>query len=263
MKKHIGIMLIYLRNSIMNQMEYRINFISSILLEIAYFFVKLTYVFVVVSTQMTIGDLGPYHIVTFIGVFTTFTGIFCLFSPGIFSFSNKVYSGELDYFITKPVSLLVISSLCQHNIGNTIADVTSGAALIIWGLSKTKEMITVSALALGILLMLYSVVIAYFLFLLPQLLSFWILKVNKMSGLLWSLYDFNNMPMIIYPKSLQMFFIYIIPIFLLTNPTGYAFLGRFKAWMLLSMVGVNIVLCGVFYLMWKKGLRRYHSSNMG
>ena len=262
MRKHLGIMRIYLRNSIMNQMEYRINFISSILLEVAYFFVKLTYVFVIVSTNMSVGDLGSYHLVTFIGVFTTFTGIFCLFSPGIFSFSNKVYSGELDYFITKPVSLLVISSLCQYNIGNTIADLTSGVILIAWGLSKIKEAITLSALGLGIVLMLYSVVIAYFLFLLPQLLSFWILKVNKMSGFLWSLYDFNNMPMVIYPKSVQKFFTYFVPVFLLTNPTGFALLGRFEPWMLLSMIGVNIVLCLIFRITWKKGLRKYHSSNM-
>ena len=98
MKRNFKVVMLYIRNSIMAQMEYRINFISSVLFELAYFFVKLTYVFVVVSTEMEIDRFGPYHIVVFFWVYNLFTGLFLFISTGILSFSKKLFYGEIVFY---------------------------------------------------------------------------------------------------------------------------------------------------------------------
>lgn len=261
MKKHLGIMAIYMKNSIMSQLEYRINFISSVLFEIAYFLVKLTYAFVVLSTNMTVGDLGPYHIITFIGVFTLLTGIFVFASPGIFSFSQKVYTGELDYFLTKPVSLVVIASLSQYNFGSGLANFLSGVALTVWGLANVQEPFTLGALGMGTLMIVIGTVMSYLMFLLPQFLSFWVLKVNRINMAIWSLWDFNNMPMVIYPQPVQWVGLFILPIFLLTNPPAFALLGRLEPWLLVATIVATLILFLLFCLTWRQGIKRYHSVN--
>jgi ABC-type uncharacterized transport system, permease component len=246
----------------MSQMEYRINFISSILFELAYFLVKLSYAFVVVSTGMRIGDIGPYDIVVFIGAYTIITGFFVFISPAIFSFSYKVYTGELDYYLTKPVSPVVISTFSCFNLGSCLANVLSGIGLVIWGCLKAQHMPSLFSLLMGVVLIVLGLILSYFMFLLPQLLSFWLLKVDKMNMTLWSLWDFNNMPMVIYPKPIQRIGLFIIPIFLVTNPSGFALIGRGDIGMPLIALIVTMALYLVFLAVWKRGIRRYHSSNL-
>lgn len=261
MKRNFKVVMLYMRNSIMAQMEYRINFISSVLFELAYFFVKLTYVFVVVSTEMEIDRFGPYHIVVFIGVYTVITGLFVFISPGIFSFSKKVYSGELDFYLTKPISPLITASFSKCNLGSSLANVGSGIFLTAWGISKLDK-IRIQDLGLGLLLICVGLILSYFMFLLPQLLSFWVLKVDKLNSTLWSLWDFNNMPMMIYPNSIRFLGIYLIPVFLITNPAGYSLVGNPQLWLTISMFVVTMALYGLFLVVWKRGIKRYHSSNI-
>lgn len=262
MLKHIGILSMYMKNSIMSQLEYRANFIASFIFELACFLTKLTYAFVVISTQMSAGDLDTNHIVIFIGIYTIMTGLFCFIAPSVMSFSNKVYSGELDYLLVKPASAVLLGSLSNQDFGSCASNVVAGLTLIIFGFVKSNTLPKIHEVLLGFFFIIIGIIISYLLFMIPQLLSFWVLKIDKMYMTIWSLWDFNNLPMTVYPKSVWWVGIFLVPIFIITNTAGFALTGKLEAWFTFATIGMAIVLYCLFNILYIKGLKRYHSSNM-
>jgi ABC-2 type transport system permease protein len=72
-KKHLYIYFIFLKNSLMAQMEYRFNFIGNLSMELGYLMVKLSYVVVVYRSGAKINGLSPDEILLFIGTFVALT----------------------------------------------------------------------------------------------------------------------------------------------------------------------------------------------
>jgi ABC-2 type transport system permease protein len=71
LRKHLIIYGLFLKNSLIAQMEYRFNFIGNLAMEAGYLLVKLSYVVVVYRSGVKINGLSPDEILLFIGTFIT------------------------------------------------------------------------------------------------------------------------------------------------------------------------------------------------
>ena len=113
-KKHLLIYILFVKNSLMAQMEYRFNFIGNLAMESGYLLVKLSYVVVVYRSGVKINGLSPDEILLFIGTFVTLTAIYAgLFMINNFQLRAKIKDGDLDLLLTKPVSLQFMATLRQ------------------------------------------------------------------------------------------------------------------------------------------------------
>ena len=65
----------FVKNSIIAQMQYRTNFIMSMLTEVAFVFAKSLYIIVIYSAGLSINGLEPQQILMFIGSYTLVTGV--------------------------------------------------------------------------------------------------------------------------------------------------------------------------------------------
>ncbi len=61
--------------------------------------------------------------------------------------------------------------------------------------------------------MIISSLVSYSLFLLPQILSFWLMNTSAIAEVTDSMWDFNNMPMDIYNRWIKQVGVFILPIF--------------------------------------------------
>ena len=62
--------------------------------------------------------------------------------------------------------------------------------------------------------------LTYSLFLIPNLLCFWIVASRGIADITAALWDFNNMPQLIYGKWMQRIGTFILPVFVITNFPG-------------------------------------------
>ena len=62
-----------------------------------------------------------------------------------------------------------------------------------------------------------SSMVAYSLFLLPQILSFWLMNTSAIAEVTDMFWDFNNMPMDIYNRMIREIGVFILPIFVISN----------------------------------------------
>ena len=261
-KKHFIIYLLFLKNSLITQMEYRFNFIGNLSMESGYLLVKLSYVVVVYRSGVAINGLSPDEILLFIGTFVMLTAIYAgLFMINNFGLRRKIKDGDLDLLITKPISLQFMATLRQADL--TIFSVDFIAGWVMVAIAWNRLGIPFTLLTFGGYLgfLAISSLVAYSLFLLPQILSFWFMNTSAIAEITDSFWDFNNMPMDIYTPWIKQIGVFLLPIFVITNFPPMFLLNKMPPVYLAWATVIPVILLGIVRLLWKKGLSSYASAS--
>jgi ABC-2 type transport system permease protein len=261
-KKHVLIYLLFVKNSMMAQMEYRFNFIGNLSMEGGYLLVKLSYVVVVYRSGVSVNGLSPDEILLFIGTFVTLTAVYAgLFMINIFRLRNKIKDGDLDLLLTKPVSVQFMATLRQSDITIFMVDLIAGGIMVAVAWARLGIPFTFATVGGYLGFMVISSLVSYSLFLLPQILSFWFLDTSAIAEITDSFWDFNNMPMDIYSNWIKAVGIFLLPIFVISNFPPMFVLGKMSPLYLAWAAALPILLLFIVRLAWKKGLRIYNSAS--
>jgi len=261
-KKHLVIYFLFLKNSLMAQMEYRFNFIGNLSMESGYLLVKLSYVVVVYRSGVKINGLSADEILLFIGTFVLLTGIYAgLFMINNFNLRGKIKDGDLDLILTKPISLQFMATLRQADLTIFSVDFIAGSVMVAIAWNRLKIPLNIPILGGYIGFIAVSSIVAYCLFLLPQILSFWFMNTSSIAEISDLFWDFNNMPMNIYHNWIQQIGVFILPIFVITNFPPLFLLHKMPPMYLGWTALLPILMLAVVRLAWKRGLRTYNSAS--
>lgn len=258
---YLRLLLVFAKFSLMSQLEYRINFLSSLLVELGYLCVKLTYVAVVYSAGVTIGGMTPDQIVIFIGSYVMMTGLYMCFAPSFYAIPDYVRQGQLDMLITKPLSLQFIMTLRRLDFGMPIPNITGGLILICIGWTRSGLTVSFAHIAGFVIFTITGVFLTYCLFLIPKLLSFWFVSTNGLTQTTDALWDFNNMPMNIYSGWIQKIGTFLIPLFVITNFPGLCAMDRLKPGYILWGLAVPFLAFLLQRAVLKRALMKYTSAS--
>lgn len=262
LRKHILIYFLFLKNSLIAQMEYRFNFIGNLSMEAGYLLVKLSYVVVVYRSGVTIKGLSPDEILLFIGTFVTLTAAYAgLFMLNNFRLRSKIRDGELDLLLTKPVSVQFMATLRQADL--TLFSVDAIAGLIMVAVAWARLGIPFNLATAGgyLVFLLLSAAVSYSLFLLPQILSFCWVNTSAIAEVTDMFWDFNNMPMVIYERWIQQIGVFVLPIFVISNFPPLILLNRMPPAYVAWAFVVPLLLLLAVRLVWQRGLRNYSSAS--
>ena len=246
--------------SMQSMMEYPLNFASGVCVELAYMLIKLVYLYVVLTTGMDVGSLTPDMVILFVGTYIFMTGIWMLLS-GVNSIPDAAVKGDLDLIMTKPGSLQFLQTFGKYNFAMACPNVLAGTILIAAGWHRSGTAVTVWNVGSFVFYLLGGVVLTYSFGLMASLLVFWVTSLNAVNTLYSALWDYNNMPMELYPKVIKQIGTFLLPIFLVTNWPGMAALGKLSAF---QLVWGCVVPAAAFFLsrrMFRAGVRRYTSAN--
>ena len=256
---YLKLLFVFMRISLLSQLEYRLNFISGIAVESGYMCIKLTYLVVVMRTGVNVGTLTPYMVMLFIGTYCFMTGILC-FLWGISTIPGKALAGDLDMTIVKPGSLMFLLTFSGFDFAMTVPNCSVGVALICAGWSGAGIPVSLEALSGFLVYILLGMAMTYAFMVFQALMVFWVTSVNATYTLVFALWDFNNMPMALYGKTIRRIGTFIIPVFLITNWPGLFALKRLTAfeaaWGVIAPVAVILAI----RFMWRRGMKRYISS---
>ena len=133
---------VFLKMSLMSQLEYRANFAAGVAVETGWMLIKLLYVAVIYRAGTNIGVLTPDHILLFIGVYVLLTGVYMLYYGNFTSLSTMVREGQLDMYMVKPVSLQFLVTLQKLDISLLLPDFVAGVAMIAIGWQRAGLPVT-------------------------------------------------------------------------------------------------------------------------
>ncbi len=247
--------------SFMSQVEYRINYVSSLMIEISYAAAKLIYVAVIYQTGCRIGRLTPDHIAMFVGCYGLMTGIYMYFYRSYTAIPGYVKTGELDMYLTKPLSLRFFITFRKLDYAMPLPNVAVGITLILMGWRRTGIPVTAGTVTGFILFILLSTMTTLFFFLIPHILSFWLVGINGIVNLSADLWDFGNMPGQLYGGWIQKLGTFVLPIFLITNYPILFIMGELEGYMYVWAVAAPILAFAVSEALWRYAMKCYGSAS--
>jgi len=262
LRKHLIIYWLFLKSSLMVQMEYRFNFIGNLSMEAGYLLVKLSYVVVVYRSNVKINGLSPDEILLFIGTFVGLTAVYAgMFMINNFRLRGHIRDGDLDLYLTKPVSLQFMVTLRLADLTLFAVDLLAGGVMVTIAWARLGIPLTLYTMGGYLLFFALSSAVAYSLFFLPQILSFWMTNTSAIAEITDSFWDFNNMPMDIYHNWIKQVGVFILPIFVITNFPPMFVLGKLPPLYAIWAFLLPVALLWLVRVVWQRGLRSYSSAS--
>lgn len=259
--KHLTILRVFSVNCIIGYLEYPANFFMEIVSEIVYVLMKFIYVYSIYRVGfLTNGVYEPSYLLLICGNYMILTGIFVGFLlMNFLDLSTEIKDGTLDFMLVKPISLQFSISFRRFQFAAAIPNIIIGG--ILFFLSLRNVGIVWYNVFLYVFIMLCAVILTYSIFLILQLSAFWVIKASALSNIFETIWDFNNMPMQIYPKKVATVFTYAVPLLIISNYPIMAIMGNLEyiriIWMLLITVAL-FILCRI---LWNISIKRYSSAS--
>lgn len=261
-KDYIRLYFHMVKYNIMAQMEYKINFFLSVLTEIGFLLAKSLYIIVVFSIGMAINGVTPNQILMFIGSYTIITGIMdSVYYPNLAAIPGYIQNGELDIYLTKPVSCQYLCSFRKFDIGLGIPNVLAGIIMVVISWTRTGTALNVGNVLGYLFFTITGCIVTYPLLIIPTTLAFRLVRVDALQNIIFALWDFNNMPMTIYHKNLQRLGVFFIPIFLITNFAPMFVFGMLpKSFLVYSIIAIPLFVA-LSIVLWNRAIKNYSSAS--
>ena len=261
-RRYAHIYFLFLKYSLISLMAYRINFVFGMLVELGYIVIKLTYVYIVFRVGENINGLTPYNVTLFVGTYIIMSGIYsALLFFNFVKLPELIRTGDLDMYITKPISLQFITTLKSVDISVAVPNILGGVIMVVIGWNRSHIEVNAANLIGYVGYLILGVIMTYSIFLLPQMLSFWTVKTTGLTDLSNSLFDFNQLPMTIYNRVLQGIGTFIIPVFLLTNYSPLFLLNGLSPLEMVWGIAAPFIFLILVRIFWNYALRHYTSAS--
>lgn len=252
----------FVKNSIIAQMQYRTNFIMSMLTEVAFVFAKSLYIIVIYSAGLSINGLEPRQILMFIGSYTLVTGVMdAVYYPNIASIPDYIRTASLDIDLTKPVNSLFMSAFRRFDLGLGIPNVIAGMIMVVVSWTRSGAAVSLPNILGFIGFSILGCILAFPILMVPVTFSFWIIKSDALLSTIWAMWDFNNMPMTIYNRAIRTIGVFILPVFVITNLAPMYVFGMLPPlYAAYAVIAVPIFLF-ISIVFWKFAVKKYSSAS--
>ncbi|UJF35527.1 ABC-2 family transporter protein [Paenibacillus hexagrammi] len=262
LRKYIRVYYHLLKINLISQLEYRSNFFVGFIVESGFLFTKIMYLVVLYNVDVTINGYSPDHMMLYVGTFSIVTAFYTGFIMiNFYEIPGHVKNGTLDMFITKPISTQFLVTLRKSNFALAMSNLIGGIVMVIIACSRIGGEIDAYNLIGYLALIICGIVMSYALFLLPQLLSFWVVETKALIGLADRAWDFNTMPMVIFPKWFQRIGTFILPIFAISNFPPMLLAGHMKIYLIIWAVASPFLFLYLVSKLWNIAIRSYTSAS--
>ena len=248
------------RINLAEELQYRGNFIASLLGTTFWMATALLTVALFFSQTTNLGGWGLWDVVVLLGVFNALSGVIeTVLRPGIGQLADDVRSGALDLVLVRPVDAQLYTSVRRLDIWR-ITDIVLGFALAGYALVRTGRPVAVVTIVSFALTLAAAVAVVYAIWVALMSLGFWFVAVENLSLLFDCVYGAARYPVSAYPGALRFLFVYLIPIAWTTTIPASALTGRIGIGTAVVAMGVGAFALGLTRLLWRTAIRRYTSA---
>jgi len=260
-KKHLVVYRLFAKTSLMQQLEYRANFVITVLAECTWLASKLLYAFVVQKTGSNVGGLSPDQVMLFVGTFIILTAFYTSTLMNNFGYIPwQVRRGELDMLLVKPISTQFHLTMREVEFGVPIPNIIGGIVTIAIAWKRLGLSVGFANIAAYVFLIFSGLALTYSIFLIPCLLTFWTVRIDSVIEIIYRFWDFNNMPMQIYGNLIQQLGIFLFPIFVIANFPVMALFETLSPFMYIWGVAIPIIMFMITRKLFNIAIRKYSGA---
>jgi len=262
LRRYAAIYAILVRNALVREMTFQLNFLLWIVVELLWFGLQLCFVQVIYLHTESIAGWSKWQVVLLIGASQFVQQIFqALFLVNCTHISELVRTGKLDVLLLLPVNSRFILSVRQLDLGGFINAGTAIAVMVFAGWQLGLQPSAAQLLGFA-LLALAGVLIHYSLMFLLATISFWTVQAQ---GIVWAYYNLFNiarLPDAAFRGFFKVFFSYAVPMLLVANVPVKLLTDRLDSpWEIAILLLMTLACLALSELGWRTAIRRYTSAS--
>ena len=252
---------LFLRVGVMNELQYRVNFVVQLFQSAITLGVGLAVLALVYSHTDELNGWSQSELLCLTGIQILMVGaIKTYIQPNMERVIDEVREGTLDFALTKPADSQVLASVREVRIWQLV-NVVSGLLVLGFGLSRiATDLGVLDATAFAVSLVLGAVMI-YCFWLVIATGAFWVVDMWHVAELFDGLFQTGRFPVGIYPGWLRFGVTFLIPVAFAVTVPAEAVTSRLDWQTLLVAVVFAVVLFGATRWFWGFGLRRYSGAS--
>lgn len=259
--KTVRLGLLFFKVGALNELQYRVNFLVSLLQSAIALTTGLVVLALVYSHTDDLNGWSQSELLCVLGIQILMGGIIKTYiQPNMTRLIEDVREGKLDFALTKPEDAQVLVSVREVRIWQAV-DVLSGLVVLGVGLSRiTADVGPLDALAFAVAL-LVGAVLVYCFWLVVATGAFWVVNMWHAVELFDGIFQTGRWPVGIYPGWLRYSVTFLVPIAFAVTVPAEALTSRLDWQTLALAVGFGVALFSFTRWFWRFGLRRYSGAS--
>jgi len=251
------------RNSVTRELQFKLNFVLWIVVELLWFALQLAFMSVLYSHTDSIGGWSRWEVILLVGCANFVQQLFtAFFLTNLTDLSEHIRTGRLDFLLLLPANTRFLVSLRKVDLGAFINAAAAFAVMVHaarqLGLHPSVGQLLGFSLLCGV-----GLSIHYSLMFLLATIAFWTVRAQ---GIVWGYYNLFNiarLPESAFPQGLfRRVFTFVLPMLLVANVPAKVLLQRLGSpvdWLLLVAVGTSCFVASELF--WRRSLRHYTSAS--
>lgn len=259
--RYLRLLVLFLKNSVQVEMEYRANFFSNVALSGLWMIARLVSVLAFFEHRDTIGGWSFEEVLIVIGLFNLFAGfIDAVLRPNIDRIVEHIQKGTMDFILTKPVNSQFLASLRHFVIWNFV-DCILGFGVVVYALARLHRVPSPAEIGLFVILLIAGMVIVYSMWMALVTMAFWFVRVANIAELFTTFFQAGRFPVTVYTGWIRIMLTFVVPIAMLTTFPAASLLGRLVWTYALTSVGMAVILLTASGAFWNYAVRHYSSAS--
>ena len=259
--RYFKLYLYFLRFSFSKAMSFRLDFFFRIFMDVVYYFVNISFFKLVFLHTPFLGGWDESQMMIFVASYLTVDAInMTVFSTNMWWLPFYINRGELDYYLTRPVSPLFFLSFREFS-ANSFVNFFIAFGFLAYTLITYQAAYSLADLLLFGALILNGVLLYYMIQMMMILPVFWTHSSRGFVDLFYALGLAMERPDKIFKGWLKVIFTTILPFALIASFPAKLFIDGFDLYTLGHLVIVTLLLWCLMISVWRKGLKSYSSAS--
>jgi ABC-2 type transport system permease protein len=259
--RYVRLLGVSLRASLLSAMAYRWDFLTSGIISLFWMVWALVPLAVVFGQVDGVAGWSYPEAMIVVAWFTGLKGLLeGIVTPSLVSLIEGIRTGTLDFVLLKPADSQFLVSTSRFT-PYKIFDLGAALAIVIWALRKLGDSPGLAEIAATFGLLLAAAALLYSIFILVACAAFFVVRLDNLSYLLMSIFDFARWPVQVFRGGWRVLFTFVLPLGVMTTYPAMALLGRLDGSTAAYGVGSAVFFLALARFTWKRSIRAYTSAS--
>ncbi len=261
MMRYLRLYLHFVRFSFSKAMEFRIDFFFRVVMDLFFYVTQFLFFNIIYLHTPLLAGWNLEQMSLFIASFIFIDALhMTIFATNAWWFPIAINRGNLDYYLTKPVSSFFFISLKEF-AANSMINLILASGLLTYFLCNYSGGLDPGRLSLYFIFLLNGTVLYFMVHIIFLMTVFWTQSPQGFADVFYAAEKVFQRPDKIFTGYVRRFFVYVLPFSIMASyPVRILFEKNISTLVLEILVPSCFIYLVVFFV-WKKGLRNYSSAS--
>ena len=261
MRRYLRLLGVELGVSLTLGMQYRWEFLVDGLITLLWTGIGIVPLYIAFAGRPPIEGWTYERALVVVGWFTLLKGVLDgAVNPSLVAVVDQIRQGTLDFTLLKPADAQFLVSTAKFEPWKAI-DVLAGLGILVWAFSLLGRAPAPRAVALSLALLGAAALVLYSLWILVVSAAFWVVRLDNLTYLFNSIFDFARWPVSVFRGPWRILFTVVFPIALMTTYPAEALLGTIAARTATLAILGAAAFAVASRVVWTRAIARYTSAS--